>query len=218
MNKTSLLSQKPSRSAITFNVVPELETMVEWSVTMNADADPLYSFRLGVPKKERRFRVADAYEVRDNFLWIRSPQDAFAVFEKYGPPQIDPTTNRAAEIRFSALMKRRELFSEFLLEAPEAAPAKFGIRKLFESLYLSSAVNVEVSPFHSDCRVRCSDVFDATRVAIVLGRRQNVTVKICARARCGREFVFSNRNGKPRRFCSKQCEHAENVRISRERN
>ena len=195
-----------------------LETRSEWRAKMNTDSDPIFSFELLKPETQPEwiFIRSDAFELRQDFLSVRTPEEALAFFRKYGPWQVkERYANTADPFKWSQMERMREFFEDALTKrSVENTPRDSktdDIRKLFENLYLWQNLPLEL-PFQEPfvAFVRCNDIQQALRAGIFLSRLGGVKWKRCAKTDCNN--LFQCNSNREQLYCNPDCANVQSSR------
>src|ERR1700691_3314514 len=105
----------------TLPIYAVLETRANWQVRMDRDSDPnnpTFIFEIPKPRPGEepepiRLRVHDAFDVRKDFLAIRTPESTLAFFRAYGPWQVKERYANAAEpFTWKQVERMRGFFEE----------------------------------------------------------------------------------------------------------
>jgi hypothetical protein len=199
-----------------------LRTFSDWQVSMSRDADPEFSFSLAPARQlegggiENELRVCDVFELRDEFFVVRTPEQALAFLQAFGPFQLkEQFGNVAAPIRFSKLMEWRDRYQDALVRSTENIHRRYSgdqqIAEFITNLYLWQPQNIEV-PFGQPPRGRiaCKDIEDSLRAAVFLDRLLgDIQWQNCAREDCRIPFRLA---GKRTLYCSTDCAHLQAAR------
>jgi len=212
----------------TLSIVAPLRVREEWRVSMNQARDPEFSFarEKEVAFRAFTFRTEDAFDVRADFLSIRSPEDALRFFGRYGPFQYksDKTsgTKRDAaalpeHVKWSRIQQAQRDFEEALL-ADGIPISKAWLYQLVFGQPLTlelpfRAVTPELSKhprWKDDAAIaHCDDVIDALRASIFLSRMRGFKWKRCARNGCNQLFAQDTKHQKI--YCAPECAHLQAV-------
>ncbi len=224
-------SPVPSEWVLTMPVQPRLYTYSGWTVKMSAEADPLFTFCLkrrivhnedgtfGLPRKNE----CAAHVVRDRFFAISTPHEALRFFQVFGPYFVNELLgDKALTIRFSILKKKRDAYSEALVNGTywEGPPDYlqddldpedwdwFMRRPLKAELIRASGLApAAVVPI-------CKDVAACLRSAVYLDSLCVTKRARCANPSCPRTPIFLvTRSNK--RFCTPTCEQTAKKRTQR---
>ncbi|HTQ58049.1 MAG TPA: hypothetical protein VMI94_26475 [Bryobacteraceae bacterium] len=154
----------------------------------------------------------DAWEVRRQFLGIRTDDDALAFLRRTG---VFSRPGEAWTMKDISLFQNG--FRHMLLTRPlKWRASAFGDARLIRSILSKRMLRLE---FHWSKKVHYAAILaDTTLQAIVasieVDHLGNASFGVCARRNCGRIFEFTTKH--KRKYCSKRCGHAEVVRLSRE--
>ena len=119
MNKTRSMSNR----VFPITIRAALRTFSSWEVSVSADSDPEFSFKLGQIVKEKVVDGipvytqdpvnCDVFKVREKAFGVRNVEDALELFREFGPwqaPLSPPSIGM--NIRFSAVLALRDFFEE----------------------------------------------------------------------------------------------------------
>jgi hypothetical protein len=211
----------------TLPIVVPLRVREEWRVYMNQASDPEFSFarenQAGFPSFT--FRTEDAFDVRADFLSIRSPEDALRFLGKYGPFQYQPDEasgtkkGKAAQpepVKWSLIQQARKDFEEALLA--DGIPTEkawlynlvFGQPLILELPFRAVTPELSRLNWKDDAAIAyCHDVVDALRTSIFLSRMRGFKWKRCARQGCNQLFEQDTKHQKI--YCTPECAHLQAV-------
>ncbi|MHB1959415.1 MAG: hypothetical protein ACYCO5_10330 [Acidobacteriaceae bacterium] len=214
----------------TLPVVAMLAVREQWQVSMSRSDDPVFSFVRKRKSLDRR-RSEDAFNVRRDFLSIRSPEDALRFFERYGPFQFLPRSQaatktsesvRADSWKWSKLQQARQNFEQALLA--EGIPVEKAwlyefmfTRPLILELPFRAVTSLPTKRADShiadgieDAAIApCEDVVDALRASIFISRMGGFQWSRCARKGC--EQLFEQTTRRRKLYCSPECAHLQAV-------
>lgn len=197
---------------------------------MSKSDDPVFSFVRKHKSLDRR-RTEDAFNVRRDFLSIRSPEDALRFFERYGPFQFLPRGKsatkaseavRAESWKWSRLQQARRNFEEALLadgipitktwlyEFMFARPLI--IELAFRAIVPAPSKNADsrITSDSDDAAIApCADVVDALRASIFISRMGGFQWSRCARKGC--EQLFQQTTRRRKLYCGPECAHLQAV-------
>jgi hypothetical protein len=212
---------------ISTTVTVILQTSKEWEVSMSEALDPVFSFRMGPPRRtrhgsqetlKREFRIFDARGLRQLlFSEVKSPKDVLGMFKKLGPMRISSSRGEAPAIRFSQVQSLvKELETELLerKRASRPADAEGDIRKALREFRLWNHIDIEL-PFNKDQNavVRRFDIQSAAEACIFLYKRDNRRWQRCERRGCTK--LVLQKTARVKRYCDGVCAHAQYVSDSR---
>jgi hypothetical protein len=212
----------------TLRIAAPLRVREEWQVSMNQADDPEFSFARGkeVAFPSATVRTEDAFDVRDDFLSILSPEDALRFFEQYGPFQYKPDKisgtkegkgARPERVKWSVVEQAKVDFEEALVKPGIPTRKAWLYTLIFETpLALKlpfRAVTPElsrISHWKDDAAIaRCDDVVDALRASIFLSRMRGFKWSRCARQGCNR--LFEQTTKRQKLYCRPGCAHLQAV-------
>jgi hypothetical protein len=215
----------------TLPVAAVLTVREQWRPSVSRSDDPVFSFTRSRDAGDAR-HSADAFDVRRDFLSIRSPEDALYFFARYGPFQFKPNNTsatkeslavRAEPIAWSWLMQTQQDFAECLLA--EGIPVKKAW--LYEFVFARPlsldvpfrAVSPQPSKRQDPPRLTdsledaaiapCADVVDALRASVFLSRMRGFQWSRCARRGC--EQLFEQTTRRRKLYCTPECAHLQAV-------
>lgn len=211
----------------TLRIAAPLRVREEWQVSMNqtddqAD-DPEFSF---ARENEVAYRTEDAFDVRTDFLSIRSPEDALHFFGQYGPFQYKPDKisgtkegkgARPERVKWSVVEQAIVDFEEALVKPGIPTRKAWLYTLIFETpLTLKlpfRAVTPELSRFSNwkdDSAIApCDDVVDALRASIFLSRMRGFKWNRCARQGCNQ--LFEQTTKRQKLYHNPDCAHLQAV-------
>jgi len=209
----------------TLQIHSALYTRAPWLISMSDDADPEFSFRLGPMMTTKRGNttqfsspdiVRDVFELRHRVFSVRRPEDAMELFKEFGPWQLTKELDKEGiNIRFSAVLRRRDFFENALLHrSVENLDRVYNERDIgegFENFYLWYPLPMElVFADPPVAKVRCKDIEDALRSSVFLDRLDGFVWRRCQREDCGALYKLTSKRRKV--FCSSDCAHLQSVR------
>lgn len=188
---------------------------------MSDGADPEYSFER---TRNVAYRRVDSFDVRADFLNVRTPEDALKFLRLYGPFQITPSKAgpekkrgpevRADAIRWSFIQRTQEDFREALLADGIPVEKRWLYDFIFRRPLMIELWFQAVMPAASDrafkraasiddtAIARCDDVVDALRATVFLTRMGDFKWRRCARPGC--DEIFPQTHGR-KIYCSDSC-------------
>lgn len=214
----------------TLPVAAVLTVREQWQVSMSKSDDPVFAF-VRRRKNPERLRSEDAFDVRDWFLSVRTPEDALRFFKRYGPFQLlapSPSATkasraaRAQSFKWSYIQDARQNFEEALLAEGIPAEKAWLYDFMFNRPLLLELPFRAVVPMPSknadshttdgleDAAIApCEDVVDALRASIFISRMGGFQWSRCARKDC--EQLFEQTTRRRKLYCSPRCAHIQAV-------
>jgi hypothetical protein len=194
-----------------------LETRANWLVRMDNDpADPTYNFEIPTPEDASQAKViikqSDAVEVREDFLSIRTPEDALVFFHAYGPWQVkERLATEAAPFKWSQVQRMRGFFEQALLVA---SPGDLGDQDIGGALWrkwMWGNLTLEL-PYREPlvAFARCDDIQSALRASVYLTRLAKSRWSQCAKTDCRK--VFERKTKRLQLYC---CPEHANIQSTR---
>jgi CGNR zinc finger protein len=227
---------EPQIQKFTLPIAALLDVQEEWKVSMSGGSDPEYSFER---TRNVAYRRVDSFDVREDFLNVRTPEDALKFFRHYGPFQITPPKTgsekkrgpevRVDPIRWSFIQRTQEDFREALLA--DGIPVEkrwlydfiFGrpltIELWFQAVMpaTSSRAFKQAASNEDAAIAHCNDVVDALRATVFLTRMGEFKWRRCARPGCDQIFI---QNHGRQIYCGESCARrvAQSAYEAREKN
>lgn len=181
-----------------------------WRVTMDGKDDAAeFSFEVRCSSSTKKSVLVDAWQVREEFFAIETPEDAQRFFEKFGPYQFKNPVGRSdpLPIKFSTLHQQQEFFRNALtdelkewrrltVKAYKDSPSG-DIRASFENLSTWQPMPIELrfEPFLTGVAV-FHGVREAIRATVFLDKANDRKWDVCI---CGCDRAFE-RTRKNRRY------------------
>jgi hypothetical protein len=221
-----------SKDVYVMPIHPALETRREWEAKLNEEPDPAISFVFRNQPAELDqegwvrwhappFRQEEAFELREEFFSIKTPDDALRFYQRYGPHQIQKHLDLVARpVKFSDVLRTRDFYIHALFERSidnlRQNYVGDSLEDGLQNIYLWQNLSIElVFRQPMSAIVRCKDVEDALRATVFLDRLRGMPWKRCAREDCGKPFEVSSKRMKL--YCSTECAHLQSVRDYNER-
>jgi hypothetical protein len=227
---------EPKTQKFTLPIAALLDVQEEWQVSMGDGADPKYSFER---TRDVAYRRVDSFDVRADFLNVRTPEDALNFLRQYGPFQITPSKAgperkrgpevRVDAIRWSFIKNTQEDFREALLA--DGVPVEkrwlydfifrrpLMIELWFQAVMLDTSDRAfkRASSINDTAIARCDDVVDALRATVFLTRMGDFKWRRCARPGC--DQIFIQDHGR-QIYCDESCARrvAQSAYESRQKN
>lgn len=222
-------SKKPARkserkAAYSVRIIPFIETVGVWQATANRAEDPVFSFKNCAVEEEGRETLPslqkDCWAAMEAFFAIKTPEDACAVFNTYGPMQLalkgtEKLRRKAEAVSFSRVLARRDFWlaasrGEYGRAKDDSIDEK--IRATMEAVYVAQPLQAElqVGPIRAkgdeevpQISVCCLDLEEVLRVGVYLDKMNGLAWALCARERCGKPFRIGGHRNKI--YCSSAC-------------
>ena len=188
-----------------------------WRVYVSRSPDLQFTFSRTNPSSFGT-SYKNAFELRSEFLALRSPEDAVHFFERYGPFELlrdGAKQPKARSVRWSDIKNAISRFEQALTGKPDPALYEFLFHPLSLELRFRAPVP-DVSRFRTPSTasiddaaiVDCEDVVTALRASTFLTLRAGFKWKRCARKDCNNLFESNDRR---KIYCSTACGHHQAV-------
>ena len=158
------------------------------------------------------FNREDAFDVRNDFLAIGTPDQALAFFRHYGPWQVkERYAMEAAPFKWSQVQRMRGLFEQALLVAHPSDLGDSEIQGTMERFWMWQNLAVEL-PYREPLVAfsRCDDIQTALRASVYLSRLAGLEWNRCAKTDCNK--LFQRNSKREQLYC---CTEHANVQSTR---
>lgn len=208
----------------TLAIHAELETRANWQVSTDRDSDPrdpTFIFEIPKPRHgipELRTRVHDAFDVRKDFLAIRTPEGALAFFRTYGPWQVkERYANAADPFTWKQVERGRGFFEDALTNRSTDRYSGDDILEELEQTWLWKDLALEL-PFQDPlvAIARCDDVRAALRASVYLSRLGGLKWSRCAKTDCNK--LFQRKSKREQLYCCTEHANVQSTRNYKKRN